>query len=222
MPPDKLLYAYLANEVMIKGFCPPGLMEQKSWLLQFNRSLRDFWEAGDCYPAPKVGEGNRLCATIDIATALDLSFEYCIDTVSKFVVSFMYAPPVNSKELMWTHDVDGTFYKFPEQDFLTLHNQRNLYLRRATLVDVEAVVDGLLLHPSSHQHIESPIDEHEIRIGGGISNPFQYLFHLRYQLCPMVLKKVAERRRLIDLFFNAITTGSSITKADLMAQPTVE
>jgi hypothetical protein len=76
----------------------------------------------------------------------------------------------------------------------------------------------MLFHPRCHFHLEDlgvryvqldpekgGLKLHEIRIGGGIENPYVFLLHLRYHLC-LVHKDVRrnERLRLINLFDNAI------------------
>ena len=57
---------------------------------------------------------------------------------------------------------------------------------------------------------------HDIRIGGGITNPFLYLFHLRIQLCPIPDTRSKERQRLFDLFENAIKKNTNLQIAELM------
>jgi hypothetical protein len=120
---------------------------------------------------------------------------------------------------MWDHEVDGTFFTFPVEEILDLHNQRNPVLSKFSSEDIEVVLDGLIFHPAAHQHIKSPIDEHAIRIGGGIGNAFLFLFHLRYQLCPNKDKRKEEKKRLIGLFADAVRKNSKLEINQLMAQP---
>ena len=56
-------------------------------------------------------------------------------------------------------------------------------------------------------------------MGGGITNPFLYLFHLRIQLCPISDRRKAEKARLIDLFEVAIKNNAIVTAFDLMKVP---
>ena len=83
--------------------------------------------------------------------------------------------------------------------------------------DVKAVLNGMIFHPRCHTHLKdievtpghldqnsSGLKLHEIRIGGGIENPYVFLFHLRYQFCLVDQIRKTERQRLIDLFVNAI------------------
>jgi hypothetical protein len=116
---------------------------------------------------------------------------------------------------MWTHDVDSAYFTFPEQVFLTKYNQRNHAIKHMSTTDIEKVIDSLLLHPRVHQHIESPINSHEIRIGGGILNPFVFLFHLRYQLCPAPIIRNNERTRLISLFESAVKNNTPVKPNEL-------
>jgi hypothetical protein len=132
----------------------------------------------------------------------------------------MYAPPEENRELMWIHDLDERLYfSFPIQTFLTNHNKRNPAVQKMTLNDIGEVVDSLIMHPTPHQHIESPLDNHDIRVGGGLLNPFLYLFHLRIQLCPDNDRRMAERERLISLFDTAIKENSVIAPSELMKIP---
>lgn len=146
--------------------------------------------------------------------------EYSVSEYSKFAVRFLYTLN-DAKELMWVHDVDSKYFKFPMQSFLTAHNKRKAALRNIQESDIKCVIDALLFHPRAHQHIESPLDKHEIRIGDGIDNAFLFLFHLRYQLCPIQEKRSAEKQRIIRLFYEAIQTKIGVTANDLMAQPKI-
>lgn len=219
----KMIRAYLWQDIIRLGFCPDGTKNQKLWLLEYGRNLRDFWEI-DLYPdAPRKNNG-KIMANID-CFRLDLCLEYTIDASANFNVHFLYFSPSTTKELIWVHDVDGNYFTFPTQMRFGNNKQEKEALRVFTDEDIGAVVDGLLLHPAAHQHIKSPIDDHEIRIGGGIDNPFQYLFQLRYQLCPYEAKRRAEKNRLVPLFAEAIRaysrTRSKIPVSQLMAQPQV-
>ncbi|MBS3905901.1 MAG: hypothetical protein KGZ49_02585 [Syntrophaceae bacterium] len=109
---------------------------------------------------------------------------------------------------------------FPEQSILNKHKKRKDALQKINDRDMEVVIDGLICHPHAHQHIESPIEKHEIRIGGGISNPFLFLFHLRYQLCPIKEKREHEKGRLMNLFKQSIVEKKRTVQPDsLMALP---
>jgi hypothetical protein len=118
---------------------------------------------------------------------------------------------------MWIHDVDDKYFIFPNQLFLTECNKEKIALKTFEAKDIESVIDGLLCHPVVHQHIESPINQHEIRIGGGIDNAFLFLFQLRYQLCPFQNKRKAEKDRLINLFQDTIREKKTIAINELMA-----
>jgi len=113
--------------------------------------------------------------------------------------------------------VDYNYYEFPIQRFLKHHNQWKKAINKYSIEDLEAVIDGLICHPRLHQHIESPIDEHIIRIGGKIDNPFLFLFHLRYQFCPSIEKRLAERARLLVLFNQHIRDNEPIPISTLMS-----
>jgi len=60
------------------------------------------------------------------------------------------------------------------------------------------------------------LSSHEVRIGGGIENPYVFLFHLRCQFC-LVSNHVrqTERQRLIDLFKRSIRDNQNVSAKDL-------
>lgn len=212
----QMIRAYLWQAVIRLGFCPASTKDQQGWLYQYGHSIKDFWETS--YPKPPRMEKGRITAEIDCTDPLNLSLIYQVDSTHKFNVHFRYSDPSNSKKLIWIHDVDGSYFCFPPQPFLSRDGQKAA-LKKFVSDDVEAVVDGLLFHPKAHQHIESPINKHAIRIGGGIDNPFLYLFHLRYQFCLIPIKQKAERDRLVALFSDALRSNSPIAASKLMAQP---
>jgi hypothetical protein len=211
----KIIRAYLWQEVIRLGFCPSGEKEQKKWLHQYLKSLKDFFELNSSPAPPK--SNHKIEFSYSISIGLDIKGS--ITKRDKFMIAFFYLPSSDKGELMWDHDVDGTYFTFPVQEFLTRHNQRNPALREFSDEDIKVVLDGLIFHPAAHQHIKSPIDKHEIRIGGGIGNAFLFLFHLRYQFCPFDDKRKAERKRLVELFKNAVRENSQLAASELMAQP---
>ena len=146
---------------------------------------------------------------------------YSISDISEYALSFLYMG--QNRELMWTHHVDHSYFSFPEQSFVQRYPKRGEVKREIKNMKkchiehhIETVLNGLIFHPRAHQHIESPINNHEIRVGGGIDNAFLYLFHLRYQLCPIQEIRDAERRRIVDLFEDAIRENRIISANELM------
>jgi hypothetical protein len=214
----EIVRAYLWQDIIRLGFSPSRTKDQKSWLFQYGRSLKSFWEV-ETYPGTPSPTGNCLSATIDSTRAIGMICEYAIEGVQKFTVRMMYAPPVNNRVLMWMHHMDGQYFSFPIQTFLTDHKKRNPAIRKMNDDDIGEVVDSLIMHPTPHQHIESPLDNHDIRVGGGLLNPFHYLFHLRVQLCPDNDRRMAERERLISLFDTSINENSVIAPSELMKIP---
>ncbi len=212
----EIIRAYLWQEVIRLGFCPSGEKEQKKWLKQYFENLKDFLEL-DSYPAPPKSNSR---IEFSYSIPIDLDIQCSITKTDKFLVTFLYLPLSAKPGLMWSHDVDGQFFTFPTQVFLNHHNKRKQVLKDFSDKDMEVILDGLIFHPAVHQHIGSPIDNHEIRIGGGIGNAFLFLFHLRYQFCPNDDKKEAEKKRLARLFADAIKEKSELLPINrLMAQP---
>ncbi|MCK5685958.1 hypothetical protein KAJ27_17635, partial [bacterium] len=206
---NEIIQAYLWQDIIRLGFSPSSDKDKKDWLVQYGNSLKDFWEI-DEYPVK-----NDEITKFTIIHA-GLNFEYTFSksiSTSKFAISLYYLS--DKIELMWVHDVDSQYFGFPEQSILNKYGKKNQISDTDISRHIKIILDGLLFHPRVHQHIQSPINNHEIRIGGGISNPFLFLFHLRYQLCPDITAKNSEKNRLIQLFENAIKNNRAITMNEL-------
>jgi hypothetical protein len=213
-----IIRAYLWQDIIRLGFSPSGTKDQKSWLLQYGQSLKDFWEM-PTYPKAPSQTDKVISATIDSSISIGMSYEYFIEDDQKFGVMLMYAPPQKNRGLMWEHHMDGQYFSFPSQTFLTNYNQQPQAIQKMRASDIGDVIDSLIMHPTPHQHIKSPLNNHYIRVGGGLMNPFLYLFHLRVQLCPDNERRQSERNRLISLFDTAIKEKSTIAPNELMKIP---
>ncbi|PIQ07743.1 MAG: hypothetical protein COW71_15305 [Ignavibacteriales bacterium CG18_big_fil_WC_8_21_14_2_50_31_20] len=216
---NEIIKAYLWQEVIRLGFSPSSERDRKNWLFQFGRSLKDFWEIEEYPPTPT--KNSTFAASLTSSTKINMLIDYSISNLSKYTVKFLYIP--SKQELIWKHDVDTTYFLFPKESILNkfkkLQQAKKEFKNFAPIVRtkiIKNVSDGLLFHPAVHQHIDSPIDEHEMRIGGGIDNPFVFLFHLRYQLCPDKDKRNKEKERLAQLFEETIKNDSIINASDLL------
>ena len=207
-----IIQAYLWQDVIRLGFSPKRKKEIKSWLFMYGKSLKNFWEVDEYPPSPQSKSNGAI--TAELTSSTNILIDYLITDKTNFTVRFLYI--FNRRELMWTHDVDSRYFSFPEQAFLTNHNNKNQAIENMTSEHIEGVIDALLLHPKAHQHIESPINNHKIRIGGGILNPFVFFFHLRYQLCPNKTRRDKEKERLINLFESAVKSNTPVTANELL------
>ena len=200
--------SYLWKKIILLAFNPSGDKDVNKWISCYSRSVVKFWEISDY---PRLDRNNLIVANGNIPINFDFSYE----SLMKFVVSFYYTNSSNI-DFIWLHDVDKNYY-IPEQPILTNDNHMKKCIKGINTDDILTILNGLFFHPTAHQHIEAPISHHVIRIGGGIHNPFQFLFHLRYQLCLIEQKRDEEKNRLTELFFNAIKSKSSIiTPSDLL------
>lgn len=222
MNPD-IIRAFIWQDIIRLGFSPTGDNNKSNWLQQYNKSLRFFWET-DVYPAPPKKTNAGYSSTIDCMASIDIAFEYMINATNKFTVSIMN--PLNN--LLWTHDYDVAYYSFPQDGRIPLCHKQNDRIQEVKRVDAinecnrthfAEVIQSLLTHPTPHQHISSPINRHLIRIGGGIINPFLYLFNLRFQFCPDMTRQTNELNRLVELFEFAIRDNKLISANDLMKVP---
>jgi hypothetical protein len=195
-----IIQAYLWQDVIRLGFSPSGNKDKKKWVHMYVRSLKDFWEVDEYPPNPQ--SNGAITGKLTCALSLDISLSYSISIIdnTKFAVTFSLFSDRSNK--LWVHDVDGSYFMFPEQSLLSKYNKGKAAIKKITSTHIEKVLDGLIFHPTAHQHIKTNF--HSIRIGGGIHNPFLYLFHLRYQLCPDKTKRDEERERLVNLFEYAI------------------
>ncbi len=208
---NDIIFAYLWLEIERQAFSPKKDKDKdkKIWLNCYLRSLKTFWGLSDYPVVPSNWIQNN---TIE-HNGVNLAFRHQIESLEKYWVKIWD----HSKTLKWTHDVDGVnFFDFPRQKFLTI-KQGKQAIREFNQKQINTVFDCMICHPKVHQHIESPINEHEIRIGGGISNPYLYLFQLRFQLCINKQQREKEKERLASLFNDKIKNKKAIPAGDLFA-----
>lgn len=206
-----IIQAYLWQDVIRLGFSPSGNKDKKKWLRMYGQSLKKFWEV-DEYPSISTKSNGSINIEITCSTSLNIALSCNITNITKFAVTF--SPFSDRSHNLWIHDVDGSYFVFPERSLLTKYKKRKMAIKKMRTKHVEIVLDGLIFHPTAHQHINN--DSHSIRIGGGINNPFLYLFHLRYQLCPDETRRDKEKTRLIDLFESAVESDAPVTANELL------
>ncbi|MBA7569272.1 hypothetical protein ES708_11011 [subsurface metagenome] len=206
---DDIIQAYLWHNIIRLGFSPSEKKDIKSWLYMYGENLKDFWEVDEYPPHPK--SDGTITAKLTCAASLGISLSYCITNITRFSVTFLFSDRNNKS---WVHDVDGNYFAFPEQSLLSKYGKEKTVRKKITSAHIKKVLDGLIFHPTVHQHIKT--DFHSIRIGGGIHNPFLYLFHLKYQLCPDKKRRDEEKERLIRLFEPAVKNDTQITVNELM------
>ena len=176
------------------------------WLGVYAKTLHELWGMDRIWA--RFSRNDKF-----IIPFLNLKCCYFIESESKYNISFVHD---SSDCLHWQFHVDPGFLskaslracvdRYPRQQMSELSR------------DVEAVLNGMLFHPRCHAHLEylgvphvqfdqdsGGLSSHEVRIGGGIENPYVFLFHLRYQFCLVHTDvKRDERQRLIDLFAGSI------------------
>jgi len=209
----EIVKAYVAEAVIRLAFSPHSDTEKRKWLNLLHRGMPSFWGVEN-YPAPPRQEGGALRGTLEHGQ-LQLLVEYQVEANADISARIMFCRE-NDRDILWHHHGDSGFFRFPERIALQRIDRERPALHAAQREDVEAVVDGLVCHPAAHQHLESPVNRHEIRIGGGIGNAFLFLFHLRFQLCPFPEQRAEERVRLIGLFFDAIQQKHEIAANSLL------
>ena len=188
--------------------------DKAKWLGLYARTLPLFWGKEARYQGKKAKYlGTSGSDVIDIPN-LALKCEYTIDSVEKYSFTLHDSSTSHS---YWKNHVDPAYISKASLGFASgaYPNEKKETLQ----ADIKAVLDGMLFHPRCHAHIEYfgdrpvQLDEEagglpssEVRIGGGVENPYIFLFHLRYQFCLVANRaREDERQRLVDLFESAIS-----------------
>lgn len=191
------------------AFRPTSHKDRRAWLGVYARTLHQFWGMGYIHIlTPLLPDNGGFLVTFQ-----NLKCSYLIESALKYSISFEHD---SSDCLHWQTHVDPEYHSkaslqtsvdnYPSQEMSKLHH------------DVKTVLDGMLFHPRCHAHLEDlgvrhvqldkdsgGLSSHEVRIGGGIENPYVFLFHLRYQFCLVSNQaRIEEKKRLIFLFKNAI------------------
>ena len=199
------------------AFRPASYRDCLTWLAVYARTLHILWGLEPLWI--RFGLNDEF-----IVNFLNLRCAHIIESESKFSIKFF----VNNSTDCLNLEVDPNFDsktslqicagKYPQ-------DQMNNYLAS----DVEAVLEGMIFHPRCHIHLDKigiqhtqldqemgGLSSHEIRVGGGIENPFVFLFHLRYQFCLQSYQvRETERQRLIALFQGAIKEKSIVNAREL-------
>jgi hypothetical protein len=208
-------------------FNPINDKELFGWLTIFINQLGPFWQLDD-FPGKRYKGCEKYKFHAEFTSdALDIECKIKVDNLFEFSVEILHLNE-GKKDLILRHEAHPKH----GSDFLLPHtvekNERIEALRNVNSDHIADVVDYMLLHPYVHTHIKGPVTpENHIRLGGGISNALQYLFHLRYQLCPEEIRQPKtgpdrhpERSRLIALLEGAIGTDkTTISPTELMCSP---
>lgn len=148
-----------------------------NWLGVYAKTLHKLW--GEAAAWNRFGLDDEF-----IVTFLNLKCCHSIKTVSKYEISFLHD---SSDRMHWKFHVDPGFHSKASLQITVdkYPSQQMDKLRR----DVGAVLNGMLFHPRCHTHLEDlgirhvqldrekgGLKSHEIRIGGGIENPYVFFF----------------------------------------------
>ena len=187
----------------------------ESWLGVYAKTLHGLWGVEPIWGRFALNDH------FDIPFFM-LKCDYLIESIDKYSVSLIQDP--STVRCYWQNHIDS---KYLSKGSLYSASGRYPLQQRAQLQrDIEAVLDGMIFHPRCHTHFEDlgvqldqskgGLSSHEVRIGGGIENPYVFLFHLRYQFC-LVSNHVrqTERQRLIDLFKRSISNNQDVSAKDL-------
>lgn len=212
-----IVRAYLWRKIIRLGFSPAKSKDQKAWIYLFLKSLKDFWEIEGHSHAPTQIDGIQF--VIQNPGQPNLKIRFSPAGIYDYGATVVFVQNTRREMVLWVQHSDSRYFTFPEQAFLTKKGPESIAVREMRDGDMESVIDSLICHPQPHQHIEPPIGNEYIRIGGGIDNSFLFLFHLRYQLCSITEKREAEKRRLVALFHQVVKNDNIVPPNDLMQQP---
>lgn len=197
------------------AFRPNSNNDRSTWLAVYARTLHKLWGTDSI----RNHFGSNDIFNIPF---LNLKCDYTIDNAKKYSVSLQDSSTCRS---YWQNDIDPDYLSKASLHFSSdqYPSQQRAHLQR----DIEVVLDGMLFHPRCHTHLEDigvrhvqldqgrdGLSSHEVRVSGGIENPYVFLFHLRYQFCLVAdLVRRIERQRLINLFDAAIRDNNSAVSA---------
>ncbi|MCL6271916.1 hypothetical protein M3P05_18515 [Sansalvadorimonas sp. 2012CJ34-2] len=206
--------AYLCQKVIELLFSPSTEKEQNQWVFGLVGSLAGFWRVPQNPFTRKHGKYEITADELCITCLCDIRDD------GYYAIDFTHYTDDFPEPFRWSQHVDPVrYYRIPLGAFLGGQNaEKSKALATITKEDVSAVLDTLIFHPCEHMHMESCIP-HTIRLGGGISNPFQYLFHLRFQFCPILTVQNNEKMRLVELVYQAVKAKQSIDIKTLMEIP---
>jgi hypothetical protein len=189
-----------------------------SWLGVYAKTLHGLWGVEPMWDRFSLNDH------IDIPFLM-LKCDYLIESIAKYSVSLI--PESSTNRCCWKNHIDP---KYLSKGSLYSARGRYPHQQRAQLQrDIEAVLDGMIFHSRCHTHLEDlgirhvqldrdsgGLSSHEVRVGGGIENPYIFLFHLRYQFCLVSSQaRQSERQRLIDLFEVSIRDNQNVNARDL-------
>ena len=223
---DEKIAIFLCQQIMIRGF-KVAQNAQLRWISNCLNTFKDFWQTSNI-PIKYTATQDKINIEIN-ADELDLIAYMTIDKQKDDDFSAVYQNLTNENknEFILRHESHSHHqpslnlnYPFDQNEILTARH-------RFTDEQLDKAISYLILHPFTHIHIkmnDSP--NNHIRLSGGLSNAFLYLFHLRYQLCPIEIRepkhgplKNPERTRLITLFGNAIRQNRPIENQELFEVP---
>jgi hypothetical protein len=192
-----------------------------SWLSVYAKTLHKLWGV----------EPNWSRFTPDDHFAvpfLTMNCNYLIESAAKYSASLVQDS--SKARCHWCNHIDPAYLSKGSLYSASSATVRYPRMQRTQLRgDIEAVLDGMIFHPRCHTHLEDlgirqvqldhdrgGLSSHEVRIGGGIENPYVFLFHLRYQFCLVSNEfRNAERHRLINLFVGSVENNQNVNARDL-------
>jgi len=208
---DGLKYTYLWHEIIRMAFTPTR--DYGKWILKWFKyylyGICEFLELGDNYSYNV--EKETLCSKIFIPFLklhLDIKLKIEEKWDNIYLIFCEKKEGVDQTNHLWAHDIGQDYFCVSSLPLLSeiekICSYRGKVMMNYADRDLERILEAAIFHPKAHQHIHTPVDNHDIRIGGGFCNPFQYLFHLRYQLCIIQDKRKSEENRLFRLFNSAL------------------
>ncbi len=198
------------RELVLKKFFSPSNSDRQKWLRFYHDTIHTLLET-DEFDLLKISQNK-----VEFNSRLiPLEFEVALLNDSyRFNATLKYDDCV-----FWEHHVDEGF----KTQFLdeALNKQYKHVIGEADSEDIKKVLDDLIFHPEVHQHFNYPELDHRIRIGGGITNVFQFLVHLRFQLILDDQKREEEGKRLAKVVKDHFVSSKKnypISSADFFKQ----
>ncbi|MHB8339081.1 MAG: hypothetical protein ACYDEE_16820 [Ignavibacteriaceae bacterium] len=208
-----LMMAFYWARIIKLAFSPLSDHDKDTWLRCYAFSLLKFWGIQNLPSKLKVGQ------TIKFENKfLNITYDCIIENYQKGSFSISIDSATNNT-LLWYHDIDPHYYHPSLVQILPAKLDKRWDQSKVLQEELGNILDGLIFHPHAHQHIDMHIPDsssadsnhttnHDVRIGGGITNPFLFLFQLRYQFCIIKQNREEEQKRLLNLFSTELNMKS--------------
>lgn len=191
-------------------FSPSGTNEIKKWFKQYHRFVLRLWDKPEDFHKGK-------------------DFEFALSESIKVTFSTPFDLPKFSVDIDYSGSKQSLHYDdkyFSELDLTSVFDAgisagelRSIRNTQLTRDNIKEILESMIVHPAIHMHYEDI--SHFVRLGFNTRNPFQFLYHLAFQLCDYKTdfrnsdRKKYEIDRLIDIIERNIANNQRVASGVL-------